>query len=185
MNRDSLLLSCLIIIISFWGALNPVYAAPHPLVGTKAPELKLDDWYFLEPGQKVPRLKDYKDKVVYLYCYQSWCPGCHKYGFPALKKISDEFKDNSDIAFFVIQTVFEGFSANTPNKIEQTRKDYKLKVPFAHDDGDGKGATLMRDYRTRGTPWHIIIDKQGRVVFCDFHVDPDKTIAALKELMKQ
>lgn len=184
MNRCRLLLSSLII-ITHLGVLKSVYAAPHPLVGSKAPELQIDDWYFLKPGQKVPKLKDYKEKVVYLYCYQSWCPGCHKYGFPALKKINDEFKDNDDVAFFVIQTVFEGFEANTANKIKETRKKYKLDIPFAHDDGDGKGSALMRDYRTRGTPWHIIIDKQGRVVFCDFHVDPDKTIAALKELVTQ
>ena len=171
------------IIVSL-GNLPSAYATPHSLVGNKAPELRINDWYFLEPGKKAPRLKDYKDKIVYLYCFQSWCPGCHKFGFPALKKISDEFKGNEDIAFFAIQTVFEGFETNSAKKIEKTRERYDLNFPFAHDDGDGKGSVLMRDYQTRGTPWHIIIDKQGLVVFCDFHVDPNKTISALKELLK-
>ena len=182
MNQFRALLICVIVCL---GQLGAAYGTPHPLVGSKAPELKIDDWYFLGSGQKAPRLKDYKNKVVYLYCYQSWCPGCHKYGFPALKKISEEFKDNDEIVFLVIQTVFEGFGTNTAKKIEQTRKQYKLEIPFAHDDGDGKGSVLMRDYQTRGTPWHIIIDKQGRVVFCDFHVDPDKTISAVKQLLNQ
>ena len=173
------------VVLSVFVVINSLYSAPHPLVGQKAPELRINDWHFLDDGRKVPRLKDYKNKVVYLYCYQSWCPGCHKYGFPALKKISDAFKNNNDIAFFVIQTVFEGFGTNTAGKIEQTRKDYQLDIPFAHDDGAGKGSVLMRDYKTRGTPWHIIIDKQGRVVFCDFHVDANKTIVALKTLLLQ
>ena len=174
-----------ILVVGFTGITTSLLGAPHPLIGKKAPELRIDEWYFLEPGQHIPRLKDCLDKVVYLYCFQSWCPGCHKYGFPALKKISDEFMDNDDIVFFVIQTVFEGFGTNTAGKIKETRDEYKLKIPFAHDDGHGKGSLLMRDYQTRGTPWHIIIDKQGQVLFCDFHVDPDATIAALKKLLEK
>ena len=181
MNETRVLL--LFLMVSILEGMNSLYGMPHPLVGNKAPELTLDDWSFLGKGQAAPRLKDYQGKVVYLYCYQSWCPGCHKSGFPALKKISDEFNANDDIAFFVIQTVFEGFTTNTEDKIADTRKKYDLDLPFAHDDGGGKGSALMRDYQTRGTPWHIIIDKQGRVVFCGFHVDPEKTIASLKQLI--
>ena len=38
----------------------------------------------------------------------------------------------------------------------------------------------MRDYRTGGTPWMILIDPQRRVVFNDFGIDVEKAIAFLR-----
>ncbi|AMS41435.1 hypothetical protein N7E70_011930 [Aminobacter sp. NyZ550] len=37
----------------------------------------------------------------------------------------------------------------------------------------------MQDYRTGGTPWFIIIDPAGKVVFNDFHLDADLLISAM------
>ncbi len=158
-------------------------AQVHPMIGKEAPELQVDDWYNLDDGQRIPRLREYKNKVVYIFCYQSWCPGCHKHGFPALRKISDAFTGNDDIVFLVVQTVFEGYGVNTAKSISKTTEAYNLNLPFGHDDGNGKGSTLMRLYKTRGTPWHIIIDRNGKIVFCDFHVDPDKTIRHLRKML--
>ena len=160
-----------------------MYGRPHPLIGSNAPELKIEKWFNLKPQQKVPRLKAYSGKVVYLFCYQNWCPGCHKYGFPTLKKLTEQFKENNDIVFLAVQTVFEGFKANGVETIERTRRQYVLDIPFGHDDGDGRGSVLMKDYRSGGTPWHIIIDKQGKIVFCGFHVDPDKALELLKKIL--
>ena len=171
------------IMLYFCGNIIVSNAAPHPLVGTIAPEINVNKWFNLKEGQASPTLKEYKDKVVYLYCFQSWCPGCHKYGFPTLKKIQEKFKDNDDIAFFAVQTVFEGFESNSADRIESIRKKYDIDIPFGHDDGKGRGSLLMRDYQTRGTPWNIIIDKQGKIVFSDFHIDPDKAIAFLDKMV--
>lgn len=176
----------LLTLLFIWGiavSTGELYSMQHPLIGKKAPELRVMKWENLKKGQKIPRIQDYKDKVVYLYCYQNWCPGCHKYGFPAIKKISEEFKNNDDVVILVVQTVFEGFGTNTAAKMENVREEYQLDLPFGHDDGGGKGSSLMKDYKTRGTPWHIIIDKEGKVVFCDFHVDPEKTIQGLKKIL--
>ena len=52
-------------------------------------------------------------------CFQSWCPGCHSHGFPALKKVSDAFADNQNIAFVGIQTVFEGYFTNMVDKVRE------------------------------------------------------------------
>jgi hypothetical protein len=34
----------------------------------------------------------------------------------------------------------------------------------------------MRDYKTRGTPWTIIIDPQGMIRFSAFHTSPENAI---------
>jgi hypothetical protein len=45
------------------------------------------------------------------------------------------------------------------------------------------GFPRLCDPRIGGTPWVIIIGKDGKVVFNDFHVDPQKAISTLKNLI--
>jgi len=40
----------------------------------------------------------------------------------------------------------------------------------------------MRAYRSGGTPWVVMIDKQGKVVFNDFHIDTDVAVNAIERL---
>jgi hypothetical protein len=62
---------------------------------------------------------------------------------------------------------------------------YALGIPFGHDAGDeqdGAGSRLMRRYRNGGTPWFILIDPDGRVVYNHFRIDADKLVTFLKRL---
>ena len=89
-------------------------ATADGIKGKSAPHLKVDEWVSLPKGQKTgPKLDDLKGKVIYLYCFQSWCPGCHSSGFPTLQKVIKEFGDDPDVAILTVQTVFEGFGTNT------------------------------------------------------------------------
>ncbi|MDP7134267.1 MAG: redoxin family protein, partial [Planctomycetota bacterium] len=106
---------------------NPVSA--RGILGQKAPSWGVTEWKNLPEGKKQLDLEDFKSKVVYLYCFQSWCPGCHRYGFPTLKKAISRFKGNKDVTFVAVQTVFEGASVNTPAKAWSTAKRYDLKIP--------------------------------------------------------
>lgn len=159
----------------------------YGIVGQVAPELNVAEWV---DGDGNPldnvKLADYAGKFKVLYCFQSWCPGCHSSGLPALQKMVDAFAGDDRVAFLVIQTVFEGREANTYEKMLEVQQRYGLKIPFGHDVGDTTTrniANTMYHYRTGGTPWFIFIDQQGRVVFNEFHLDPDKAIAYLKEVI--
>ena len=33
------------------------------------------------------QLSNYRGKFIVLYCFQSWCPGCHKIGLPSLQQM--------------------------------------------------------------------------------------------------
>ena len=155
------------------------------IVGQQAPAWKTSSWHQLPSDKKEKEtldITDYKDKVVYLYFFQSWCPGCHSKGFPTLKKVSDELKDNDKVAFVAIQTTFEGHSVNTADKLKTIAERYKLKIPFGQSAGKSGTPEIMQKYRTGGTPWVVIIDRQGRVVHNGHHVDADRTITAIKQL---
>ena len=78
------------------------------IVGQQAPQWDVSQWHQLPKGKTDLDIADYKGKVLYLYFFQSWCPGCHSSGFPNLKKLHDKYKDDSNVEFAVIQTTFEG-----------------------------------------------------------------------------
>jgi thiol-disulfide isomerase/thioredoxin len=151
----------------------------------KAPEFRVNDWIDAN-GKKSDEIKlsDFKDKFKIVYCFQSWCPGCHSKGLPDLKKMVEELKDNWNIVFLAIQTVFEGFESNSYDKILETQEKYDLKIPFGHDAGDdGKSrSNIMTNYKTGGTPWFIFIDKHDNVVFSDFHLNVEEAIKFLRTI---
>ena len=82
------------------------------ITGQEAPHWGVAQWKNLPSDVETLDISDLKGKVVFLYGFQSWCPGCHKHGFPTLKKLVQRFEGNDDIAFVAVQTVFEGFSTN-------------------------------------------------------------------------
>lgn len=151
----------------------------------KAPEFGVNYWVDADANRaQAIKLSDFKGKFKIVYCFQSWCPGCHSKGLPDLKKMVDTLKDNHKVVFLAVQTVFEGHHANTVKKMMDTQKQYELKIPFGHDAGDdGKSTSnIMTNYQTGGTPWFLFIDKHDNVVYSDFHLNPDAAIDLLKTM---
>ncbi len=150
------------------------------IVGQQAPELDINFWIDAEGNPTDFKLAQHDGKWVILKCFQSWCPGCHKHGFPSLKKMSEALASNENVVFAGIQTVFEGYSINTKDKVREIQLQYDLRMPMGHDAGSSSGNPLtMKNYRTGGTPWIIVIDPERNVVFNGFTIDTDKAIEYL------
>lgn len=156
----------------------------YGIVGRTAPELEIDYWIDARGESTRFDLASNEGRWVFLKCFQSWCPGCHSHGFPALKKIADAFRDNPKVAVAGIQTTFEGFFTNTVDKLREIQLQYDLPIPMGHDPGnpgsDHRPST-MRHYRTGGTPWMILIDPGGTVIYNDFSINSDRLIEVLNE----
>ncbi len=169
------------------GLQNSAVAGPRALgiVGEDAPDWGVDAWMNLSHGLQRLHLADLQGKVVYLLCFQSWCPGCHARGFPTLKQLIADFKDADDVAFVAVQTVFEGFSTNTEQRAWETARRYELDIPIGHDGTAGKRSVLMQRYRTGGTPWVVIIDKQGKVRWNGFHIAADNARGLIDEMRRE
>lgn len=156
----------------------------YGIEGQKAPELSNEiDWVDGE-GKEMDAIKlsDYNGKFKVIYGFQSWCPGCHSQGLPSLQALVKALEAKEDVKFFAIQTVFEGASANTRERMLEVQKQYDLHIPFGHDVGNENTrnvSSIMYNYRTGGTPWFILIDKGNTVVFNDFHLDTEKAIEFL------
>lgn len=154
----------------------------YGIVGDFAPELEISNWIDAKGKPTSFKLADNKGKFVFMEFWQAWCPGCHSHGLPGLKKISDEFKDNKHFSAIAIQTVFEGHSSNTADKVREIQKRYDLDIVMGHDAGDEAKHTnpkTMVDYRSGGTPWAVLISPDGKVIFNDFNINVDSAISFL------
>ncbi|MCH7871991.1 MAG: TlpA family protein disulfide reductase [Planctomycetes bacterium] len=158
---------------------------PKPgIVNQAAPSWGVTEWINLPEKKTTLDMADFEGKVVYLFCFQSWCPGCHSRGFPTLKKVMSRFADNDDVAFVAIQTVFEGFASNTFDHAKQVARKYELKIPVGQSGKRGKRSHVMVRYRTGGTPWVIIIDRDGMVRYNDFHIGVDRADKLIRAALK-
>lgn len=77
------------------------------------------------------------------------------------------------MAIVAVQTAFEGFGSNDLDGAKKIVKRYELTIPVGHSGSADERSVFMQRYRTGGTPWTIIIDREGIVRFNDFHIDAD------------
>ncbi len=147
-----------------------------------APALGVSQWLNLPKGKTSLDLADHQGKATCLYGFQSWCPGCHKHGFPTLKEIITRYDSDTNVAIVVVQTAFEGFQSNGFEQAKQTAKRYDLKIPIGQSGTAPEPSQLMQRYRTGGTPWIVIIDRRGVVRFNDFHVSAEATSRIIDNL---
>lgn len=155
--------------------------------GHEAPEIELDYWINAdgEPGHF--SVLESRGKWVFLKCFQDWCPGCHRSGFPTLQAFSSRFHDHPNVAIAAIQTVFEGHQSNTVDDVRKLQVRYDLPIVMGHDPGDpetDKRPVTMSEYFTGGTPWLILINPEGTVVFNHWHADTDKLIGYVAEQLE-
>jgi hypothetical protein len=43
----------------------------------------------------------------------------------------------------------------------------------------------MRDYRSGGTPWTVIINQKGKVIYNHFHIEPDQAVVLIEQLLSK
>ena len=167
------------IALSAMGKARAQSNSAYGIEGQLAPQIELDYWIDAKGDPTTFSVTKSRGKWVFLKCFQNWCPGCHSSGFPTLKEFSAEFHDHPDVAIAGIQTVFEGYRSNTLKDVRKLQLRYELPITMGHDPGNPNSGTrpvTMQLYRTGGTPWLILINPDGVVVFNDFHVDRKKLI---------
>ena len=158
----------------------------HGIAGLKAPELRVKQWVDGAGEDIAPiTLASLKGKFKVIFCFQAWCHGCHDVGLPSLQQMVTALKDSDKVIFLAIQTVFEGTHENTFERLKEIQKEYDLNIPFGQDEGAPgilNTSYMMKDYRSGGTPWFILIDEENQVLFNDFDLITDKAIDYLKAL---
>lgn len=168
-------------------ALAPIcLSAEEPnkgIEGQKAPDLNITTWYQLPEGKEKVELSDYKDKVVAILFFQHWCKASQERELPVLKNLVEKYKGNDGIVFLAIQTAFEGFIENTPDKLPVTAEKFGLKIPFGHNLKAPEFPGVSGTYKPGGTPWWVIIDRKGIVEYNGFILNEEEAIKGFDKLI--
>lgn len=99
--------------------------------------------------------------------------------------MTEIYEADQKVAFIAVQTVFEGYDTNTRDKLRQNQLKYEVNIPMAHAPGDpdtGDMPEIMKQYRSGGTPWTVIIDTAGTVAFNAFHIEASEAIELINRL---
>ena len=176
----------LILILVALGSSIQLFGQKNTMIGKEAKSWTSVEWIDGNGDPTSIEFENLENKVVYILNYQSWCPGCHRVGLPRLKELTQHYQNEDELVFLVIQTVFEGFHINTADKNRETQLKYELDIPFGYDAGSETSyPEIMTKYRTGGTPWVIIIDKEKTVQFSNFHLENQSAIVLLNELIEK
>jgi len=109
-------------------------------------------------------------------------------GFPTLQKLTKAYENENRVKFIAVQTVFEGYNTNSSDKLRKNQLEWGLKIPMAHAPGNPQTheiPTIMKNYRSGGTPWAVIIDPTGTVVYNHFHIEPPEASAIIEQLLSE
>jgi thiol-disulfide isomerase/thioredoxin len=120
-------------------------------VGQPAPTFTLEN-----TSGKTFNLEDFRNKVVYLDLWASWCIPCIE-EIPFLKDLYNKYKDDDRIVFISI-AVLDRY--NDWKKILEVEKPGWLQL-------FDKEGTVAKAYNINAVPQFILIDKQGK--FVDFY----------------
>jgi thiol-disulfide isomerase/thioredoxin len=120
-------------------------------VGKPAPQFTLES----NLG-KTYNLKDFKDRVVYLDLWASWCSPCRA-ETPSFKILYEKYKNDKRVAFLSI-AVRDGIN-EWKKALEEDKPDW---IQLLDKEG-----LVWKSYVANSIPKFILIDKQGNIVNFD------------------
>lgn len=116
---------------------------------------------------KVSKLSDIqKHKPIYIKFWASWCASCLK----EMPKLSEDFKKYGDkIQFLTVNIGIE----DTQEDVQRIYREYGLEMPAAIDSDGTLGQTLG----FVGTPYHLLFDKDWRLMHKGHSADDQLSLA--------
>jgi len=130
-------------------------AAGAPLIGTPAPALRMKTI----DGTPIDLGALYGRKAVYLKFWATWCVPCRQ----QMPHFEETYENaGSDLAVIAVNTGFNDSLAD----VRGYRRAVGIKMPIVIDDGRLAGA-----FHLRVTPQHVVIGRDGRILYVGHLVD--------------
>lgn len=99
-------------------------------------------------------------KPVYLKFWATWCLDCRR-ELPSLEQTYQKYSDK--IAIFAVNLNIN----ETDEAIRSLQQKNKLTIPILMDNN----GTIAGNFEFKGTPFHVLINKQGEVVYTTYKDD--------------
>ena len=144
-----------------------------PALGSKAPAFKLP---LLSNSSKVVTMDTYKNRVVLLNLWASWCKGCRA-EMPLLHNVGSKFSGKK---FKVVAVNLDNDSKKAQKFVKKLKRKLgtKPKITFLSDTNK----SVAKAYSADAIPMSILI-KNGKIV--KYYVGSFKSKADEKELISQ
>lgn len=114
--------------------------------------VKIIDAEIMNINGNTSKLSNYKNKIIMLNLWATWCPPCRA-EMPSMQKLYDNYK-NKD---FTIIAVSQGEDLNTVKK-------FLVNNPFNFPIFIDKNNEIARSYSTGSIPTTYLINKQGYLI---------------------
>ncbi len=140
-------------------------------VGESAPQFQLKD-----AMGKTVSLSDFKDKIVLIDFWGTWCGPC-KMAMPSIQKVHAKYNDKGVMVIGI--SCREKPGADPAKTMQELGCDYGLLL---------NGETIVKDWHVPGFPTLYVIDRQGRIAHAELGFDEDlesKLSEAIDALLKQ
>jgi len=142
-------------------------AAGQRLIGTPAPRAQLRTI----DGQTIDLASLYGKKAVYLKFWATWCTPCREQ-MPHFEHVYQSA--GADLAVIAIDVGFN----DSVDEVQKYRRKLGITMPIVFDDG-----SLGAAFRVRVTPQHIVIGRDGRILYVGHLADArlDQALLAARE----
>jgi len=158
--------AAIIAILYFTGLHTEVAAFAQRAVlatGLITPETELDeeekstidyDFKIKSMDGKIVELSQFKDKVIFINLWATWCPPCRA-EMPSIQSLYDKVKDNEDIVFVMLSLDKAGDERKINKFINKKSFDFPVYLP----------ATEVPDVlRSSSIPTTFVVAKNGNIV---------------------
>lgn len=151
-KRSWIVLACVLVVLLLFYAVRKrvyeLYVLEHFDKEVPAIELQTLDGRIIDPHT-------FKNKVVVLDFWATWCGPCRK-TFPLLEKVYNDYENNPDVAILAVNTSWNDTIEEARQFVEKNR----YTIPFVYDKDSKLADTLVKP---RGIPAFCILDKSGKL----------------------
>lgn len=153
---------------------DPRNPSPRPL--RQAPGWEIERWLNVDSPLSLEALRG---KVVVVYAFQMFCPGCVSIALPQAQRVAETFA-GLGVQVVGLHTVFEHHRANSIEALQAFLHEYRIRFPIGVDmpSDDGPLPRTMTAYAMQGTPTLILIDRSGRLRKQSFGHESDLRLGA-------
>ncbi|SFO32444.1 Peroxiredoxin [Chitinophaga sp. YR627] len=139
------------------------------LLDIPAPHFKM-----LDTEGKIVSLADFKNKVLIVYFWSTWCYYCHK-DFPMVNKVVKQYANDTSVAFLFVDTREKSAQYKELVQKDMLKNNYNFHVVFDEKGKDSIQNKYYTEFGTIGIPTRFVIDR-NRVIRHKFvGYDPDLT----------
>ncbi len=166
-------LTVLVLLASFVAASVPSFASSGDNVGDLFPNIRFKD----EAGTE-HTLADYRGKVVLIKFWGSWCGTCRQ-EWPGHQALYNSLRDEEDVVVLTISFA-EPLSAS-----KSYTDSMKYTTPLYHGSNLGIIKTVDgASFQPRGTPFNLLIDRDGVVNRKWIGRQPGATTDQIKQVLQ-